>query len=247
MVLSKVVVIVMMCFCSPVTEVLVQRVPLIAAVAAIAFTLGCVFGTICVVTIGRGVRRNKIHKHKYNKRRQIQISYPLQSTPDPTYSELTPPSSTSNASSNGSTTPSSNGSPNSNRAVQISSERRAERTRVSGSDRDYIAERLRCNRSRRRDNYYAELGMPGTPQEFNSTINTPDDNTSTNCGTTLETELTCIDIDALQAQCCTTPPPLPARPNQHHPPLLLTQDTPRCSSCIEVDLDELERAILEQD
>ena len=233
------------------TDVLVQRIPLIATVSSVCFVLGCVFGTLCAVTIGRGRKRNRKHKSSSSVRR-IEISYPLRSETEPTYSELTPPSSSTSSSSSS----------------------RSEQSRTSGSDsgaepgrvfipageRDFVAERLslRCSRSesRRRYNDYSELGLPGTPQRFSSAPNANSRSTSSNGGApaTCEMELSCRDMELLQSCSCSNAlsppelPPLPVRSSQQNHHLLQTvEDSPSCSTCIEVDLDELERVVLEQD
>ena len=74
----------------PVTEALVQRVPLLAAAGGVCFILGTVFGCVCSMTVARGAKRCR-HKPK---QRRICISPPLE-VEHLTYTELTPAANTS--------------------------------------------------------------------------------------------------------------------------------------------------------
>ena len=90
-----------------------------------------------------------------------------------------------------------------------------------------------CNR---RDNYYIELGVPANTQPLCGS--TPNDSiTASSCSRAAScAEASCRTVSAVT--CETELLSLPPRQSQ-----------PRseCSSCIEVDLDELERAVLQQD
>lgn len=161
----------------PVTEMLLQRLPLIAGAGALCFVLGTLFGAVCAVTIARGVtrrRRNKCMK-------KPSISPPVLVEPEPTYTELTlPPANTE---------------------------------------------------GERRDNDYIELGVSTDPHTQPLSCSTPNENTSCS-GAAACAEATCETAAMCELL------PLPPR---------LSQQRSECSSCIEVDLDELERAVSQQD
>ena len=172
---------------SPVTEKLVQRVPLLAAAAGVCFILGGLFGAVCSVTIARGVKR--CHKHK-QRRRLLPI--PAENISDPTYTELAPAASSTD----------------------------------SGV---------------RRDNEYMELGSTEIPQAQGN------DTPQSECCNGVTMTSSCMET------VCTTSDEAPNSSDDAYSVRVILPPTPPDSqqslqcSCIEVDLDELERAVLQQD
>ena len=195
-----------------VTERLVQRVPLMAGAAGVCFVVGCVFGTLCAVTICRGTSRHRRHKNKrVRSRDDVVISPPLQRRFDPNYAELSTVRTNTSVSSSTATNTSSESSAASNSSPLN-----------SGS----VCEG-------RRENDYTELGMPDTPQFPSSRLATSRTGVSNRLGqrdSAAGVGDPCSD--------CSLAPPLPPRGGQ--------EQASECQTCIDVDLDELERVVLQQ-
>ena len=205
-----------------VTERLVQRVPLMAAAAGVCFVVGCLFGTLCTVTISRGTSRCR-HRHKRRRRRrsEIQISPPIQSVADPNYAELTPVRVTSASSSVSSTSHSSSGISSMAPTPNITNNSSSGATTSSGPSLSVPEARI--------ENDYTELGMPDTPQFPRSSP----------AGARAVTSTGASYSGAVYRESSLSVPPLPPRGGAQEEPS-------SCQTCIEVDLDELERAVLQQ-
>lgn len=211
-------------FLPAVTERLVQRVPLMAAAAGVCFVVGCVFGTLCAVTISRGTSRcRRRHKRRRRRRSEIQISPPIQSVADPNYAELTPVRVTSASSSVSSTSHSSSGI-SSMAPTPSNTNSSSGATTSSGSSGLSLSVP-----EARMENDYTELGMPDTPQFPRSSPASARVVTSTGASYS----------GAVYRESSLSVPPLPPRGGAQEEPS-------SCQTCIEVDLDELERAVLQQ-
>ena len=208
-----------------VTERLVQRVPLMAGAAGVCFVVGCVFGTLCAVTIGRGTSRRRTHKHRTRRRRRedVYITPPVQSQSDPNYAELSPVRVTTVASSStassASSTSSAGSTGSSNSASNSSSD--ASTTNMNSS---VGGDQASGGSDGRRENDYTELGMPDIPQ-----FHRPN-------GTTNSVGLREIATNVGD----------PCRDSSSGPPLPPRGQPTNCETCIDMDLDELERVVLQQ-
>ena len=225
-----------------------------AAAAGICFVVGCVFGTMCAVTIFRGTRRCRRHKHRRRRRRSdVQISSPVQSQTEPNYAELTPvrmTSSSSRGSSGNHASPSessfttssnshTNNTNNNNNTRNASNNNNNNSTRNASHNNNNprsagssgASPGVRVPEGERRENDYTELGMPNSPQ-FQRHSPSSGRGASSSAATNRGSGTVYADEDL-------PGPPLPPRGGTHEEP-------PQCQTCIEVDLDELEAVVLQQ-
>ena len=228
-----------------------QRVPLMAAAAGVCFVVGCVFGTMCAVTISRGTSRcRRKRKHKRRRRSDIQISSPVQPEPEPNYAELTPVRTTPASSSasrtlsdNSSGAPTSRNTNSTGIAVNNNTRSAANNIRITTNDNNTTSAASSNTTSgvndsttsgpslsgqeERRENEYTELGMPATPQFQRPSRASARAASSSRASSRDSGAAYCEDLSG---------PPLPPRGDLQE----------QCHTCIEVDLDELERAVLQQ-
>lgn len=173
-------------FCLSVTEVLVQRLPLMGVAAGVCFILGVLFGAICALTISRGTRQCSKKKHRRKTPTAVQVQ------PDPTYTELTV--TVADSSNNG---------------------------RVRQSN-DYMELNITEPRS----------STPIPPDQTTAHSDTNGVGLMATCN-----QRVCMPCDGPNDEFLSPCGLLPED----------TQHTPQQGSCIEVDLDELERAVMQQE
>lgn len=166
------------------TEVLVQRLPLMGVAAGVCFILGVLFGAVCALTIARGTRQCSRRKHRRKAPTAVQVQ------PDPTYTELTVADSTNNS-------------------------------RVRQSN-DYMELNITEPRS----------STPNPPDQTRAHSDTNGVGLMSPCS-----QRVCMPCDGTNED---TLSPCGLLPHD-------TQHTPQQGSCIEVDLDELERAVMQQE